>query len=269
MTPTGSLTGGAVAVNDATSGNAGGTFAPESRASGTTANGTFTQSAGTTRTGDVKMGTAVVTGNITINGGRMDTGAVTFGGAGSSILQTGGVFTMASLSLSHALAQITGGSMTTSGSLDDKNGSTLDCGATPGVHVGGNFTEDATSHLAMAFAGVGTNQFAAMTIDGSASLVGALDLSKLPTFSPGPNDQLTILTATGGISGTFSNAAGLVTFDGIQCDVVYSPNGVTLENFALAPEPGTGLILGITAVLACRRRTRFSRRADITTPDRA
>jgi hypothetical protein len=69
-----------------------------------------------------------------------------------------------------------------------------------------------------------------VAITGSASLDGTLQLDLIDEFIPTPGEQFTILTATGGISGTFASVvppAGAPA--GLSFDVVYTPFSVIVQ----------------------------------------
>jgi hypothetical protein len=69
-----------------------------------------------------------------------------------------------------------------------------------------------------------------VAITGSAALDGALQLDLIDEFTPEPGQQFTVLTATGGISGTFSSIvppAGSPA--GLSFEAVYTPTSVIVQ----------------------------------------
>jgi hypothetical protein len=101
-------------INDAQSGNMGGTILGDQMSIATSADGTFTQAQGYTRLGPIDVGaSAGRTGVLSITGGSIDAGAVTVGAAGAGRFeQAGGTATFASLQLSSgSSADVTGGNL--------------------------------------------------------------------------------------------------------------------------------------------------------------
>ena len=75
-------------------------------------------------------------------------------------------------------------------------------GNSPGtLTVEGNFSQAAGGTLAIELAGTAAGEFDVLEVVGSASLGGSLDISEL--YTPGGADTWTILTAGGGITGSF------------------------------------------------------------------
>ncbi len=75
-------------------------------------------------------------------------------------------------------------------------------------------------------AGVGHDQ---LQVTGAATLSGTLDASLLDGFRPEEDNEYVVLTATGGVNGTFSNPNGRVfAGNGVAFTIVYQPNQVLL-----------------------------------------
>lgn len=101
----------------------------------------------------------------------------------------------------------------------------------PGNNVGtlslvGNYTQNANGTLQIEIAGLAPTQHDLLAVTGSASLDGTLQLLRLSPFAPQPGDSVTILTASGGRTGTFAtiDSSGFNTV--VMPTVVYNPNDV-------------------------------------------
>lgn len=105
---------------------------------------------------------------------------------------------------------------------------------------------------------------AATTFSGSGALqnslggmlsVSLLDLGRGAVFSPVIGDELTIISALGGVSGAFTNdpvtMVGGLTYD---WTVVYNPNSLVLRLDKNVPAPRSVALLGIGALVATLRR---------------
>jgi T5SS/PEP-CTERM-associated repeat protein len=64
---------------------------------------------------------------------------------------------------------------------------------------------------------------------GEAELGGALAVTLAPGYTPGLGDSFEVLTAAGGVSGTFASAALPTLAGGLFWDLDYEPNNVTLS----------------------------------------
>lgn len=116
---TGSLSGGSATINDTTSGNFGGILQFGDVSIATIAAGTFTHAGGYSNLASVTLGSAAQTARLEITGGNIDLGAVSATRASSTIHQSGGVATLASLlANSDASAQVDGGTMIVNGRTD-------------------------------------------------------------------------------------------------------------------------------------------------------
>ena len=225
----------------------------KSRATPTSAAGnTLSLDGGTRTSAGFTTGRAVSFG---ANGGTIDTGANTLvlsgvlsgGGAltkiGSGQLSLSGVNTytgattvsagMLFLDNSSASATSVGvnGTIAGTGTIRGNlaNGGRLSPGASPGtITVNGNFTQTATGTYAAEIASA--TSFDKLVVTGTASLNGALAVTGLNGFVPGVGQSFTILTAGGGVTGTFASVTSpwdhLSAMLGLQ--VVYNPGDVTL-----------------------------------------
>ncbi|PWU06113.1 MAG: hypothetical protein C5B47_08040 [Verrucomicrobia bacterium] len=109
-------------------------------------------------------------------------------------------------------------------------GSTLNIGIVspgyngPGTLTVGPYTQDPGAVLLIQLASTTSHDL--LAVNGPATLAGTLQIETLPGFVAEPCSEITILTATGGVNGTFSNV--LVTTD-FPYLLVYNPNNVQLR----------------------------------------
>ena len=98
------------------------------------------------------------------------------------------------------------------------------------VSFGGNLVFGGAANLTMELTGTtpGT-QFDRLVLAGSASLAGALNVVLLDDFMPAANDAFEIITAAGGVSGTFTSETLPVLAADLEWDVIYGSNNVTLQ----------------------------------------
>ena len=102
-------------VNDATSGNAGGTILGGNIAVATTADGTFTQTAGSTQVGNIVAGAAATrTGTVNLTGGTLQASTLSLGGGGGTgvYTQSGGTANLVQLAITNnSAATVSGGQL--------------------------------------------------------------------------------------------------------------------------------------------------------------
>lgn len=101
---------------------------------------------------------------------------------------------------------------------------------------GADFQQTATGTSFFEFTGIALNQFDRLNLSGAAALSGTLNLSLLGGFAPAAGQTFNILTATGGISGTFTTVtqpAGMPA--GLSFAVSYSAFIVQLTVVAQTP----------------------------------
>jgi hypothetical protein len=119
-------------------------------------------------------------------------------------------------------------------------------GTSPGVlSITGNYQQGSVGQLEIEVGGtVAGSGYDVLQISGSASLGGSLNVTNINSFGPQPADVFTILTATGGVTGSFANTPGnvLTLPNGDRFEVEYAGNAVRLRNFA-----GAGVPPSITA----------------------
>lgn len=85
--------------------------------------------------------------------------------------------------------------------------------------------------------------------------VDLLDLGLGAFFTPAPGDEFTILSALGGVTGSFANTpsttVGTLTYNWA---VIYNPNSVVLRLDSILPAPGSLALLALGGLVAARRR---------------
>ena len=117
------------------------------------------------------------------------------------------------------------------------NGNVVNSGiVSPGASIGtltinGNYTQNPSGTLRIEVAGASTGQYDVLVVNGRANIAGRLQLVRVGNFTLQVGDQITFLTASGGVGGTFSNVENdfLATGSAIVFDVTYLPNVVILE----------------------------------------
>jgi hypothetical protein len=126
------------------------------------------------------------------------------------------------------------------------NEGTVVLGNSPGQTTGTDYEQLASGVLEIEVGGLGLADYDRMTLSGVAQLGGELDVALLGGFSPVLNDMFTILSATGGILGSFAaedfSAASLGP--GLAWDVLYNPTNVQLQVVADADLDGDGDVDG-------------------------
>ncbi len=143
-------------------------------------------------------------------------------------------------------ALVAGGTLRGTGTIGGSvfNRATIVPGTSGGVGkltIGGNFTQAPSGSLGIRLGS--PSSYDRLAIGGSAQLNGGLQVSFLNGFQAQPGDTFRILTAGGGVSGTFSNVSGIPeTGTLLSLGVVYESNAVVLQfmqgSFAgLVPDP--------------------------------
>jgi YVTN family beta-propeller protein/autotransporter-associated beta strand protein len=95
------------------------------------------------------------------------------------------------------------------------------------INVTGNYTQHAGGTLLLAIGGTGAGQYDSLSVNGHAALGGTLQFVPTNGFVPKPGDQLSIVTAAGGISGEFANV--LNGFSLFRTELLYGSNSVILD----------------------------------------
>jgi outer membrane autotransporter protein len=126
-----------------------------------------------------------------------------------------------------------GGTLAGSGIITGKviNAGTLSPGNSPGIFtVNGDYTQSATGMLRIEVAGLAPSEHDLLAVTGHASLAGTLQLIGLGGFTLHVGDQLTFLTANGGVSGSFGTVQNEITTGTIvKAQIVTLSNAVVLE----------------------------------------
>jgi hypothetical protein len=104
----------------------------------------------------------------------------------------------------------------------------------PGLSIGlidvtSNYIQDnPVNQLVIELGGTDSSQYDRLMIAGTALLNGILDVSFVGGFIPMPDDKFEILSAAGGITGTFASESLPTLSGGLFLDVFYLSNSVTL-----------------------------------------
>jgi autotransporter-associated beta strand protein/T5SS/PEP-CTERM-associated repeat protein len=163
-------------------------------------------------------------------------GALTLSAAntytGNTYIAEGSLFVDSSLLSPNVFVELgglLGGNGTLLGNLF--NAGTVSPGHSPGhISVDGNYTQASTGLLKIEIAGAALPQHDLLSVGGTATLNGTLQLVQLNNFKLRRNEPITFLTANGGIVGKFANVADdFVTGNILEPTVVYSSNSVALE----------------------------------------
>src|SRR5271166_5355040 len=109
------------------------------------------------------------------------------------------------------------------------NGGVLGADPQP-INVKGNYTQNAGGTLRVEIAGLAASQHDLLAVNGHASLAGTLQLIGVGGFTLHVGNQVTFLTANGGVSGTFGTVQNqIATGSIVKVQVVDLPNSVVLE----------------------------------------
>jgi hypothetical protein len=166
--------------------------------------------------------------------------------------ETAGIFQVDGSLVSSSTFLLEGGLLKGTGTITDSvlnTGGILAPGDSPGtLDIIGNYNQPTGGELSVLLAGVSPGEFDVLSITGTATLGGALDVSFANGFFPPSGDSFTILTSTGGDTGRFGS---IVAPPGVT--VTYNPNSVTLN---VVPEPTSLAMLAAGAGLLSLRRKR-------------
>ena len=170
-------------------------------------------------------------GLVQLQGGTLDTPAVSFQGGGGQFQWTSGTLHVG----------------TFSGSLLNQGGKLAPGHSAGTTTIVGNYTQQFAARLEIEIGGAAAFDTDIVNVTGQASLGGELQLALINSFEPGAGQVFSVMQA-GGLSGAFSNVANgqrLVTNGGAGSFVVnYGPesafpNQVRLTDFQPSP---TGLV---------------------------
>ncbi|MCX6878953.1 MAG: hypothetical protein NTW21_34855 [Verrucomicrobia bacterium] len=99
-----------------------------------------------------------------------------------------------------------------------------------------DYVQTATGSLAIDLNGAGIGNFDRLLVNGNAQLAGSLQLSLGGGYVPVLNDTMIILSATAGVTGTFSPVVQPVGMPaGLAFEVIYNPTNVQLKVVASSP----------------------------------
>jgi fibronectin-binding autotransporter adhesin len=193
---------------------------------------------------------------------------------GTSFTQTAGTFQLTSgtASFSTPTVSFIGGTIqggagalaTNVNATTGGTGLTLSPGQSTGLlDINGNVLLNANDSVAIEIGG--TTQAALVNGYDWADILGTTGLGNsslvvtlVNGFTPTPANTFTILTATGGLSGTFGNTVlGTITGSGYTFNVTYTGNSVVLSNaqeILPAPEPSSLYLLGMGVLILVGRR---------------
>jgi outer membrane autotransporter protein len=205
--------------------NSGGSAALSNATLTVGANNTSTTFSGTLQDGARTLAlTKVGTGTLILADKNTYTGATTVN-AGSLIVD-GSIASLQTLVNSGGLL---GGHGSLGGSL--ANSGIVSPGDSPGtLTVNNNYTQNSGGTLRIEVVGLALNQHDLLAVNGHASLAGTLQLISLGGFTLHIGDQVTFLTAKGGVSGNFSAIQNqLITGTLVKAQVVELPDAVVLE----------------------------------------
>ena len=103
-------------------------------------------------------------------------------------------------------------------------------GSSPGtMSFGGDVVLGTASTTQIELGGTVAGEYDQLDISGSISLASTLDTILIDNFSPGLGDMFTIISADGGVTGTFDTTNIPVLGGGLSLDLVYHPTFVALE----------------------------------------
>ncbi len=101
--------------------------------------------------------------------------------------------------------------------------------ATPTLAISGTLTIGPAGRLEIPVTGNGPGQYGSLAVTGAANLDGVLALAFRGGYVPRRGDTFTFLTATGGVSGTFTSVAISGLPPGFQYELTVENGQVTLE----------------------------------------
>ncbi|MCX7374421.1 MAG: autotransporter domain-containing protein, partial [Alphaproteobacteria bacterium] len=151
-------------------------------------------------------------------------GTLVLGTAAGQFAAVGGALSVATGATLNGVGSI-GGNLTNAGTVRPITGAN----APANLNVLGNYVQTSTGTLNLAMTPAANSR---LVVTGSATLAGALTLTPA-TGSYTPNSTITLVTAGGGVTGTFGTLNGALSINGIQLVPVYLPNRVDLVLAAL------------------------------------
>jgi outer membrane autotransporter protein len=168
---------------------------------------------------------------------KVGTGTQTLSGAntyaGTTAVNGGSLFVDGSVASAQTLVNpggLLGGQGFLGGNL--VNSGIVSPGHSPGtLTVGLKYTQTAGGTLRIEVAGLGANEHDLLMVNSTATLAGTLQVIRLNNFQFHVGDQITFLTANGGVKGTFDPIENdfFTTGTLVESQIVYLPNSVVLQ----------------------------------------
>lgn len=203
--------------------------------------------AGALQVGDGDTSGSLGSGSITTNGrlifNRSDaisitpvisgTGSVRHQGTGTLTLDGNNTYSGGTWIENGGTLRITRSATLGTGDLNLVKGTVRADSASPTtrttITVGGNYTQGAAGVLELGFGGTAANQVDQLKVSGRANLNGTLRVLALTNFQPLHNTKFTVLSATGGVTGRFSDFSQSFTSSPLlSLQLLYNSNDVTI-----------------------------------------
>jgi hypothetical protein len=203
---------------------------------GANASGTFHAKGAMTVSGSMQVGS--MPGNA---GGRLlvDAGLTIDGG---TVSVEKGVVDANSIMLANGGAlEFVGGTLHVgafNGSLVNQGGTLAPGGSIGATAIAGNYTQQSAATLQVEIGDIFPGQWDTVTVEGNASVDGAIEVVLVNGFQPVLGNSFTVLsTNIGNVGGPFEIEVFPV-FNGLTFDVIYSPQSIVLEVVAANVLPG-------------------------------
>lgn len=135
-------------------------------------------------------------GNVQVNSGRIDVGAIEIGSAGSFLI-SGGSVTATNIRYAGDDFQLDGGTL----EFDKFTGDLVNRAGTLQINqslLTGSYTQGETATLAVEISGIGEGEFSTLLIDGVGRFNGELSVDLIGNFLPADGDEFRIVKSTGG-----------------------------------------------------------------------
>ena len=159
--------------------------------------------------------------NITVNNTISGTGSVTQAGTNVLTLTATNTYSGGTFINNGGTVSVANGSALGTGNVDVNDG-TLEAAATSAtnktiINVGGNYTQSANGNLILTIGGTTENgttndDYNRLNAAGTASLNGTLWLIPTNGYRPEHEDEQTLITAAGGVTGNFSSISNEINY---------------------------------------------------------